>query len=264
VEDAKRLSQERFGKYAASYVDSPAHAQGPDLARLVELAGEHPAWTALDIATGGGHAALAVAPHVGRVVATDLTESMLVAARDFVLGQGARNVDFQLADAEALPFAEEVFDLVTCRIAAHHFPEPGRFVAEVARVLKPQGLFLLQDQTTPEDPAAARWITAFERRRDPSHQYALSRNEWLELLRSSGLRVETEDRFEKRVGLLWWVGAQHGSEEDLADLRDLLHHAPPAAREWMRPTDIDTDKAEFSIVHWIFSVRKPWEWPVGC
>ena len=150
MEDAKRLSQDRFGRYAASYVSSWSNAGGPDLERLVELAGGHPGREALDVATGGGHTALAIAPYVARVVATDITEPMLEAAREFILARGAHNVDFRLADAEDLPFPGGGFDLVTCRIAAHHFPDPARFVAEVVRVLRPGGLFLLQDQVTPK------------------------------------------------------------------------------------------------------------------
>jgi SAM-dependent methyltransferase len=264
MDDPKKLAQERFGRYAAAYVASPTHSRGPDLDRLVELVGEHPTWEALDIATGGGHTALAIAPHVRHVLATDITEAMLAAARDFVAGRGVTNVDFQIADAEDLPFAEESFDLVTCRIAAHHFPDPGRFVAEVVRVLKPQGLFLLQDQVTPEDPETAVWITSFEHRRDPSHRRALSHDEWLALLRSCGLDIETEDRFEKRLSLLKWVNDQQGTAEDLADLRERLREAPPSVRRWMRPTDVDADEAQFSIVHWVFSARRPWSWPVCC
>ncbi len=253
---AKDLSQDRFGKYAASYVASPHHASGPDLWRLVELAGEHPSWKALDIATGGGHTALAIAPHVAHVVASDITEPMLEAARGFILGKGATNVDFALADAEALPFSDESFDLVTCRIAAHHFPEPARFCSEVLRVLRPMGLFLFQDQVTPEDGEAADWITGFEKRRDPSHQFALSGAEWLRLLGATGFSVETEDTFEKRIDLLKWVSDQEGTAEDLEELRDRLRHIPASARDWMRPTGIDTGKAEFSIHHVVISARK--------
>jgi ubiquinone/menaquinone biosynthesis C-methylase UbiE len=254
--DTKRIAQARFGKYAASYAAPWHNAAGADLVRIGELTAHHPSWVTLDIATGGGHTALAVAPHVARVVATDITAPMLTAARAFVLGRGAANVEFALADAEDLPFAAESFDLVTCRIAAHHFPDPPRFVAEVARVLRPTALFLLQDQVTPQDTDAAAWITDFEKRRDPSHVRALSGPEWLALLGSSGFSVETEDRFEKRLSLLKWVADQEGTPEDLANLRAQLRGAPPAVAAWMRPTAVDTDEAEFSIHHRLFSARK--------
>ena len=255
--DAKRLSRERFGKYAANYVASRTHAAGADIDRIVELVGEHPDWEALDIATGGGHTALAVAPHVAHVVATDLTAAMLAAAQEFIVSQGAENVDFQLADAEALPFPPGSFDLVTCRIAPHHFPHPERFVAEVARVLRPGGLFVLQDQIVPEDKAAADYITDIERRRDPSHQRALSVEEWKRLLAGAGLALETAESFEKQPRLERWVADQEGSAQDLADLRRLLSQAPPVVQEWTHPKDLDGPEATFVIRHGVFSARKP-------
>jgi len=254
--DGKRLAQDRFGRYAASYAAPWHNATGADLERLAQLVGDHPSWEALDVATGGGHTALAVAPHVARVTATDITEPMLETARTFIRERGVTNVEFALSDAEDLPFADESFDLVTCRIAVHHFPEPARFCAEVLRVLRPMGLFLLQDQVTPEDQGAADLLTAFEKRRDPSHQRALSCAEWLRLLGATGFSVETMDLFEKRLNLARWVADQEGTSEDLADLRALLRTAPPAVAAWMRPTDIGTDEAEFSVHHCVFSARK--------
>jgi len=255
--DAKRLSQERFGKYAASYVTSRTHSGGPDLERIVELVGEKPDWEALDIATGAGHTALAVAPHVAHVMVTDLTEEMLATAREFLASQGAQNVDFQLADAEELPFTDASFDLVTCRIAPHHFPRPERFVSEVARVLRPGGLFLLQDQVVPEDESAAAYITVFERRRDPSHVRALSEPEWRRLLVGAGLVIETVDDFEKHLSLLKWVNDQGGSAGELVDLRGMLLQAPAAVREWWRPSDVDGPEAAFFNHHSLFGARKP-------
>lgn len=137
----KARVQDQFGATAAAYVASAGHAAGDDLAQLVAWNEGGPEKAALDVATGGGHTALALAAHYGRVVASDLTAPMLAAAEGFIRGKGIANVDFRLADAEALPFGDAEFDAVSCRIAPHHFPDPARFVAEVARVLKPGGLF---------------------------------------------------------------------------------------------------------------------------
>jgi ubiquinone/menaquinone biosynthesis C-methylase UbiE len=115
--DSKKLSKERFGEFAAGYVTSKTHAKGSDLDRLIDIAQPRADWHALDIATGGGHTALKFAPHVARVVASDITPQMLEKAREFIQGQGVVNVTFKEADAENLPFEEAQFDLVTCRIA---------------------------------------------------------------------------------------------------------------------------------------------------
>ena len=129
-DDVKAHSRERFSQFAQGYVNSPTHAQGDDLDRLLEIAAPQADWLACDIATGGGHTALKIAPHVRRMIATDYAPTMLRSARAFIQSQDAPNVDFVPADAETLPFADNSFDLITCRIAAHHFPDIFRFVQE--------------------------------------------------------------------------------------------------------------------------------------
>ncbi|MBV8695158.1 MAG: class I SAM-dependent methyltransferase, partial [Ktedonobacteraceae bacterium] len=135
-DEKKAQVQDYFSRTAESYVASFPHRTGSDLERLIELGEWHSHQQALDIATGGGHTALAVAPHIAQVTVTDLTPIMLEKARAFLLSQGVPNAQFQVADAEQLPFPAASFDRVTCRIAAHHFPNVGQAVQEVARVLK--------------------------------------------------------------------------------------------------------------------------------
>src|SRR5947208_3541287 len=151
-EQKKTQVQDYFSRTAESYVASFSHKGGDDLQRLIELGEWNPQLQALDIATGGGHTALAVAPHVAQIMATDLTPRMLEKAREFLLAQGVTNAQFQVADAEQLPFPAESFDRVTCRIAPHHFPTMAQAVQEVARVLKPGGLYLLIDCMAPSEP----------------------------------------------------------------------------------------------------------------
>src|SRR5262245_48778467 len=109
--------QRQFGANAERYVTSTDHAHSDSRDRLLELVAPQRDWQALDVATGGGHTALAFAPHVRTVVASDLTIEMLAAARGFIRQQGLSNVTFAAADACALPFADAAFDLVTCRVA---------------------------------------------------------------------------------------------------------------------------------------------------
>src|SRR5260221_4159370 len=141
-DEQKARVQDYFGSTAESYVASFAHRTGDDLQRLIELGEWGPQLRALDVATGGGHTALAVAPHVAQITVTDLTPRMLEKAQEYLRSQGVTNAVFQVADAENLPFEAESFDRITCRIAPHHFPDVAQFVREVARVLKPGGIFL--------------------------------------------------------------------------------------------------------------------------
>src|ERR1700732_5491277 len=132
----KSLVQEQFGATAAHYLTSKPHAKGKSLERLVELAKSQPAWRVLDVATGAGHTAYAFAPHVARVWATDITEEMLALVRDEIEKRKLTNVRIAYAKAESLPFEDESFDLVTCRIAPHHFDSIAAFLGEARRVLQ--------------------------------------------------------------------------------------------------------------------------------
>lgn len=227
----KARVQDQFGATAAAYVASAGHAAGDDLAQLVAWAEGGPEKAALDVATGGGHTALALAAHYGRVVASDLTAPMLAAAEGFIRGKGIANVEFRLADAEALPFGDAEFDAVSCRIAPHHFPAPARFVAEVARVLKPGGLFLLEDSVVPENPALDAFVNRAEALRDNTHMRSLSEAEWRGMIEAVGLRVEATTIYPKPHPFDDWVGRSRTSDEDLTALTAHFRAASPAARE---------------------------------
>ena len=150
--------QTQFGKNPEYYAVSPVHAAGDTLAVIVEFAQPTGTERVLDIATGTGFAAFAVAPKVAHVTATDLTYEMLTKARELALGRGLSNVEFQVAAAESLPFATESFDIVTCRIAPHHFQNVSAFLSESYRVLRPSGLLLYDRYRVPRvgatDPVA--------------------------------------------------------------------------------------------------------------
>lgn len=256
AEDNRESVRERFGRAAEGYVLSPTHAAASDLARIVEIAGVRPDAGVLDIATGGGHTAIALAPHVAHVVATDLTPPMLESAREHALTRGAANIEFAVADAEALPFEDRSFDIVTCRIAAHHFPRPELFVAEVARVLREGGTFVLQDQVVPEDPGDAAVVEAFESLRDPSHARALPLSEWLDLLEGAGLAVETVDVVAKRHPFSEWTALQSCPPEVVARLGAIVTGAPMGARAWLEPEEWGTPAATFVNRHAIVSARR--------
>jgi ubiquinone/menaquinone biosynthesis C-methylase UbiE len=262
----KSLVQQQFGAHAAAYATSPVHAKGASLGRLVELVAPQRDWQALDIATGAGHTAAAFAPHVAHVIASDITAEMLEEARKLAEAKGLANMETATADAEALPFADARFDLVTCRIAAHHFPDVPRFVAEVKRVLKPGGTFALVDNIGPdalstpgfaaaELGAAAAAYNAFEKLRDPSHGRCLGLAEWRDVIRAAGLEVRHQEILPKAMEFAPWAARMDAGAATVARLREMLEEATPALKAFLKPR-LDGEALRFSLDEAIVIARK--------
>ncbi|WP_391121029.1 class I SAM-dependent methyltransferase [Psychrobacillus sp. L3] len=174
--DIKKDVQKQFGRSAELYVKSERHSKGEDLKRLVDMSRATGSEELLDVATGGGHTANAFAPLVRKVTAMDLTAEMLSAAKQFIKGNGYFNVVFVEGDAEKMPFSNDSFDLVSCRIAPHHFPNIEDFIREVYRVLKHGGQFLLDDNVAPEQDDFDQFYNNVEKMRDYSHYRAWKKN----------------------------------------------------------------------------------------
>lgn len=221
----------QFGDIAQSYVESPRHRAGRDLDRLAELAGARAEERALDVATGGGHTALAIARTAGQVVASDLTPKMLAAAEAFIRGEGVENVTFEVAAAEELPFDDASFDVVTCRIAPHHFADVRAFCREVARVLKPGGRFVMIDSVAPDDDELDRFINDVEWRRDKSHVRNYRLSEWQEWIEATGLTVDVAELFERRYEFQSWAERSRMDEAEQDELEAILLNAPERVRE---------------------------------
>jgi ubiquinone/menaquinone biosynthesis C-methylase UbiE len=264
---SKTLVQHQFGANAANYSTSAVHAKGASLARLVDLVKPGKHWIALDVATGAGHTAAAFAPHVAKVIASDLTPEMLSEARRLAEATGLANMETASADAEQLPFGDRSFDLVTCRIAPHHFPDVAAFVEECWRVLTPGGIFALVDNVSPDRDTtpgfsdgeyveAAATYNAFEKLRDPSHGRALSTMEWLDLMARHGFELLHKEHAPKTMEFAAWCKNMAVESETESRLRTMLDGASPALKAYLQPRS-DDGKLTFTLVELIALGRKP-------
>ncbi|WP_227352687.1 class I SAM-dependent methyltransferase [Haladaptatus salinisoli] len=213
--ERKRLTTASFGELAGDYLDSDVHRTGADLELLASWCDD--ATRALDVACGAGHTAAALADAgVPTVVAADATPAMVATAAE------AFDVVGTVADAERLPFADDAFDAVTCRIAAHHFPAPRAFLREVVRVLAPGGVFAFEDNVAPDDERLAAFFDRFERLRDPSHGEAVSVERWLDRFREAGFAIDESTTVRKELDYEAWVDRTNPDEERREELRELV------------------------------------------
>jgi ubiquinone/menaquinone biosynthesis C-methylase UbiE len=156
-------SAAQFNRQSDRYGKSHILASTPDVEQGLRGVSVPSDGTALDVATGGGHTALWLARHGWTVTAGDIAARMLENAQKLCTEAGFR-IETLLFPAEEIPFADSSFDLLTVRVAPHHFSSPQRFVQETARVLRPGGHFLLIDGTVPDDdPETEEWLHCVEK-----------------------------------------------------------------------------------------------------
>lgn len=249
---SKKQVREQFGAHADSYKSSEVHARGASLARLVELVDPQPTWFVLDIATGAGHTAAAFAPFVKQVVAGDITPEMLAQTRQLAKEQGLSNVRIETADAESLPFDHASFDLVTCRIAPHHFSAIPAFISESYRVLKPSGLLAVVDNVVPPGMAGD-YVNAFEKLRDPSHVRCLTTRAWSEALSTAGFDVLKQEELEKTMDFDFW--AKRHDADLRAYLLALLFQAAEETSRFLQPRSQE-GKITFQLREGLFICQK--------
>lgn len=141
----------------------------------------------LDVGCGTGAASRSAASVTASVVGIDLSPEMIRQARE--LASGLANVHFEIADSEHLPFDDGAFTAVVCSNSFHHYPDPGRAVREMTRVLAPGGRLVLGDACS--DRTAARIADVFLRRFEPGHVRLYRSDELGAFVQGAGLsRVE--------------------------------------------------------------------------
>jgi len=222
--------QRQFTAAAAAYLVSPVHKGGPDLDALLERAGEVAGRRVLDVGTGAGATALGFLARGAQVVGLDLTPAMLETARAQAEARGLTGFETRLGDAAALPFPDASFDIVTCRVCAHHFGRAREAVGEMARVLRPGAQLLLVDSISPEDPAQDTYLNAIELLRDPSHVRNYRVSEWLAWFREVGLEATHLRTFPTFLDFDDWTARMNTPEPERAQLRRLMDAAPAEVR----------------------------------
>jgi SAM-dependent methyltransferase len=189
-----------WSERAQAFRDSATHREGPDLDLLIEWCEPGEGVQALDVATGGGHVARRLREAGCDVVSVDPAPGMQPTV---------------VARAEHIPFADDSFDVVACRIAPHHFEDVRGAVREMVRVSKDR--VVVQDNLYLGDE-----VEEAEKLRDPTHVRCYSEDEWRTVFAEARLRVEDERLFERSVEVEPWLARVETPEEDAARVRELL------------------------------------------
>ncbi len=252
----KQQVQIQFGPSAQAYATSGVHAKGKSLSQLIDLLEPKSEWRVLDLATAAGHTGHKFAPYVSLIVATDITFEMLPVARNEANTLNLQNVTWSVADAENIPIGNEIFDLVTCRIAAHHFSNVGAFMRESARVLRPEGKVAVVDNVVPGSQLsgkkgkrkreAAIYINAFEKLRDPSHGICYSLDSWQQHFYDAGFKITCQEINQKVIDLDNWSDRMKVSASNRVRLEVMLRQAPAEVAAFLRP-DFSRSRIKFYL-----------------
>jgi SAM-dependent methyltransferase len=226
-------------------VESATHASGEDLDRIVALAIEHGGERVVDVGTGVGHTLRRLAPNFQGAVGVDATREMLEAGLGVLAGAGVANAMLVQANATSLPIASQSADVVTSRLAAHHFADAAGAFREIARILRAGGLFVLVDNYAPDEPGLDRFINELETLRDPSHVRNHTVEGWRRLLESAALRTTIDsDTAVTKLTIENWLERSQTPPDRAEEVRRRLRTAAPAAVE------------AFQITPETFAVRK--------
>jgi hypothetical protein len=185
---------------ADAFRESPTHREGPDLDLLVEMCEPGEGVKVLDVATGGGHVARRLREEGCTVITVDPAPGM---QPDVV------------ARAEHLPFDDGSFDVVTCRIAAHHFEDIRAAVNEMTRVSN--RLVVIEDNVY-----RGEHVEEAERLRDPSHVRCYTEDEWRGFVTDAGFEVEQIEHFPRRQSFSAWLERVNTPPDAAEKIRELL------------------------------------------
>jgi ubiquinone/menaquinone biosynthesis C-methylase UbiE len=228
----EELNASQFGPNAQAYVESAVHAGGADLEALARLAGDARPAHALDLGTGGGHVAYALARHAARVTAVDPSSEMLEAVAARARESGLHTIETVRGVAENLAFEAATFDFLASRFSAHHWRDLAEGLRQARRVLRAGSPAVFIDIVSLGRPAFDTHLQAVELLRDPSHGRDYALDEWMKALAQAGFLVKSCRTWRLRMAFEVWTRRMRTPEPFVRAIRDLQRKADAETRAW--------------------------------
>ncbi|MGD0288151.1 MAG: methyltransferase domain-containing protein [Candidatus Binataceae bacterium] len=220
--DHKATVREEFTRQAQAYASAAVITDAERLARLVNAIDPGPDDRALEIATGPGYVAMALAQRCREVVGLDLTAAPIAIAQRTSRERGLANVRFEVGEADNLTYGDGEFDLVVCRFAFHHFLHPEAILAQMCRVCRNGGTVAVQDLYANENRARAARCNRIEQLRDTSHTRALALSELIAMMGRAGLEVESVHSDRLTTDLEGWLASAQTPADRAKEVRQML------------------------------------------
>lgn len=215
-----------YNRLAPDLTDFKEQDREQNFRHLLKFAQVRPDLCVLDAGTGSGVLALMLAEEGAReVVGVDISPVMLEAAEYLRLqstSPNMRRVSFRMAPAHALPFRDERFDAVICRLLLHHSHRPQEVMAELVRLLKHSGVFILADLLGADDPVKRATQNAIEEKRNPSHVAVRGADQYRKLVTAAGLIIEGDQTVTFERELEEWLSDMQADPPIRTVVREMI------------------------------------------
>lgn len=217
-----------WSKLGSNYAESTVHKSGPSMAKLIQLARPNSTDLCLDIGTGTGHTAAELAKYAHKVYGLDPSNGMRQAAIEHY--GGISNLEFVDGTSEKTNFADNSFDIVTARHTLHHHPSMSKTLAEIYRILKPNGRFVLVDEITPKEELND-WYHQLEITRDPTHVRSYYLSEWQRFITNASLDwIAGDSQTTYQLDIEKWIIRMNPSQEQADKVQQIFLEASSLAK----------------------------------
>ena len=239
-------ARQQFQRRPTAYVMPTSPFDHKFIAFMISISGVSKTDQVVEIACGRGTTTLAFAERCGHAIGVDVAEEPLRLAQTAAAERSISNVDFILSEVERLSFDDDTFNGALCRFSFHHFVNPARVFAELARVVAPGGWMVIADMVASEDPTKAEFHNRMERLCDPTHSRTLSGSEFERMFADHGFRTALKVERDARLTLDDWIRFGGASPENALKLRELAAAAIDQDRAGLRFT---RDGDQIRLVH---------------